>query len=105
AQLLQDLALLQHLVLAAEDAEVLEHRLAELVADLPRALAGGPVEEILQLALGIALERLRHVDRRVRKRPLRSGAAGPAPEGDRLHQRVATEAVRAVHGDARTLAR
>ena len=37
AQLVEDLDLLRHLLLAAEDAEVLEHRGAEVVADLPRA--------------------------------------------------------------------
>src|SRR5581483_232833 len=39
AQLEQDRALAQHLVLAAEDGEVLEHRAAELLADLPRPFA------------------------------------------------------------------
>ena len=50
-----DLALLLHLVLAAEDAEVLVHRLGELVADRPRPLAVLALEELLQLALGVRL--------------------------------------------------
>ena len=48
------LALLLHLLLAAEDAEVHVHRLRELVADLPRPLALVAVEQRLQLALGVA---------------------------------------------------
>src|SRR4029078_10403764 len=39
AELVDDPDLRLHLVRVAEDAEVLEHRLAELVADLPRPLA------------------------------------------------------------------
>src|SRR3954470_16619594 len=39
AQVGEDLELPHHLLLLPEDAEVLEHRLAELVADLPRPLA------------------------------------------------------------------
>src|SRR5262249_17364130 len=38
-ELVDDRTLLEHLLLAAEDAEVLVHRRRELVADLPRALA------------------------------------------------------------------
>src|SRR6266545_5910391 len=39
-----DLLLAEHLLLAPEDPEVLVHRLAELVADLPGPLAVGAVE-------------------------------------------------------------
>ena len=87
-----------------EDAEVLEHRRSELVADLPRALTVFAVEQLPELALRVALRRLGNLDRRVRQRPLGSGPAGAPAERDRLHQRVAAEAVRAVHRDARALA-
>ena len=70
AQALDDPDLLLHLILAAEDAEVLEHRLAELVADLPRALPLRPAEQLLQLALGVARRGLGHRDSRVRERPV-----------------------------------
>src|SRR5215212_5134878 len=53
AEALDDSDLLQHLILPAEDAEVLQHRLPQLVADLPRALAARAAEQLLQLALGI----------------------------------------------------
>src|SRR4051812_33750708 len=51
AQLEQDLALAHHLVLLAEHREVVEHRRPELLADLPRALTGRPVEQRAQLPL------------------------------------------------------
>src|SRR3990172_2167283 len=89
-----DLLLAQHLLLAPEDAEVLEHRGAELVADLVGALALAAVEQLLQLALGVRDDGCRDVDHRVRERPLGRRLAGPAAEGDRLHERVAAEAVR-----------
>src|SRR5262249_14914606 len=55
AEPLHDLALLEHLLLAAEDAEVLVHRLGELVADAPRSLSLVAVEEFGELALGVGL--------------------------------------------------
>src|SRR6476659_10280081 len=79
AQPLHDLALLQHLLLAPEDAEVLVHRLGELVADAPGPLALGTVEQRRQLALRVRLDRGRHVDGRVRERPLRRLASDPLP--------------------------
>src|SRR5512133_138081 len=66
-----DLALSQHLVLAPEDAEVLVHRLRKLVADPPRTLAAIPLEQRLQIALGVRLRGLGHLDDRVRERPVR----------------------------------
>ena len=104
AQAVDDLDLLRHLLLAPEDAEVLEHRLAELVSDLPGPLALRAREQPLQLALGVARRGDRNLDGRMRERPLGGGAPGAAAEGDRLHQRVAAEPVRAVDGDARDLA-
>src|SRR5262249_13998978 len=62
--------LLVHLVLPPEDAEVLVHRLGELVADRPRPLSFAAVEQLLQLALGVGLDRTRNLDRRVRQRPV-----------------------------------
>src|SRR5712691_769402 len=53
AQAGDDLALPLHLILAAEDAEVLVHRRRELVADRPRALAAPTVEQRLQLLVGV----------------------------------------------------
>jgi hypothetical protein len=50
-----ELALLLHLRLAPEDAEVLVHRLRQLVSDRPRTLAVGAVEQRLQLALCVSL--------------------------------------------------
>src|SRR5205085_9837167 len=100
-----DLALLLHLLLAPEDAEVLVHRLGELVADLPRALAVRTIEQLLQLALRVRLRGRRDLDRRVRQRPVRGVRSRTLPVRDRLHQRVAAETVRAVDGDARALAR
>ena len=104
AQPVDDLDLLGHLVLAPEDAEVLQHRLAELVADLPGPLALLAAEQRLQLALGVAGRRLRDGHGRVRERPFRGRPAGAAAERDRLHQRVAAEAVGTVDGDAGDLA-
>src|SRR6185312_16627333 len=69
AQAGDDLALLLHLSLAAEDAEVLVHRRCELVANLPRALAGRALEQLAELPLRIALDGLGHVDRRMPERP------------------------------------
>ena len=102
----EDLDLARHLLLAAEDAEVLEHRVAEVVADLPRPLALAHVEQRLQLALGVA-PRARAEPRPSCATSACSAAARPdaAAERDRLHQRVAAEAVRAVHRHARDLAR
>src|SRR5205814_5264564 len=94
------LALLPHLVFPAEDAEVLVHRLGELVADRPRALALGSVEQAAEVALGVGLDRRGHLDRRVRECPLRGMSTGPLAEGDRLHQGVSAESVCAVDGHA-----
>src|SRR5262245_66582369 len=55
AQPVDDLALPPHLILAPEDAEVLVHRLRQLVADLPRPLALRSVEQLLQLAFRVSL--------------------------------------------------
>src|SRR2546421_646564 len=88
-----DLALARHLLLAAEDAEVLVHGRRQLVADLPGPLAGRAIEEVRQLPFGVALDRLRHLDRRVRERPLGSVPARALPERDRLHKRISAEAV------------
>ena len=93
------------LLLAAEDAEVLEHRRR-------RARRGSSTGARRRSRSSSALSsrsasRSRdsgHLDRRVRERPLGGGAAGAPAERDRLHQRVAAEPVRAVHGDARRLA-
>ena len=57
AQAGDDLPLLLHLLLAPEDAEVVVHRLAELVADLPWPLALGAVEQRPQLPLGVGDDR------------------------------------------------
>src|SRR5581483_5359576 len=84
-ELLEDLDLRGHLVLAAEDAEVLEHGRSQVLADLPRPLALADVEQRLELALGVRLEALGHLDRRVRQRPLGGSAARAPAEGDRLH--------------------
>src|SRR5204862_7595240 len=62
---LDDLPLLSHLLLAAEDTEVLVHRSGQLVADRPGPLSFAAVEQLLQLALGVGLDRRRHFDRRV----------------------------------------
>src|SRR5581483_7525143 len=104
AEALDDLDLVRHLLLTAEDGEVLEHRRPELLPELPGTLAVLALEELLELRLDVPLGRLRHVDGRVRERPLRGGEPGAAAERDRLHERVAAEAVRAVDGDARALA-
>src|SRR5512132_4277135 len=45
AQAGDDLTLSQHLILAPENAEVLMHRLRQLVADFPRTLAAVPLEQ------------------------------------------------------------
>src|SRR5206468_11615620 len=82
SQLEQDLALAHHLVLLAEDGEVVEHGRSELLPNLPRTLAGRPVEQRAQLPLGIALERLRHIDSRVRESPFGGAPARAATEGD-----------------------
>ena len=103
-QALDDLPLLAHLLLAAEDAEVLVHRRGELVPDRPWPFSLAAVEQLLQLTLGVSLDRRWHLDRRVGERPVGSVATDALAEGDRFHQRVATETVRAVHGDARALA-
>ena len=104
AQAADDLALLAHLLLAAEDAEVLVHRRGHLVADAVRALAVGPVEQRLQLALGVGERRLGRRDHGVVPRPVGRRPAGAPAEGDRLHERVAAQAVGAVDGDAGALA-
>src|SRR5690242_2260031 len=59
---LEDFDLLRHPVLRAEDGEVLEHRVAELLAQLPGPLAVLPVEQVANLRLGVPLHRLRHLD-------------------------------------------
>src|SRR5207247_6712148 len=99
-----DLTLLSHLLLAAKDAEVLVHRSGQLVADRPRPLSLAAVEQLPQLALGVGLDRRRHLHRGVRKRPVGSVATDALPEGDRLHQRIAAEAIGAVNGPASALA-
>src|SRR3954451_3527158 len=105
AEALDDLDLVLHLVAVAEDAEVLEHRGAEVVADLERPLAVLHVEHRLDLRLPVALHAVRERHVRLRgERPLGGVAAGAATERNRLHQRVPTQAVRAVHGDAGSLA-
>src|SRR5439155_21261724 len=105
AQFLDDLSLFFHLSRAPEDTEVLVHRLRELVADLPRAPAVGAVEQLLQIAFRVCLRRPGHLDNRVCEGPVRRVATGALAEGDRLHQRVAAEPVRAVDRYARTLSR
>ena len=104
AQAFDDLPLLAHLRLTAEDSEVLVHRLGELVPDRPGPLSLTPVEQLLQLALGISLDGRRNLDRRVGERPVGSVATDPLSVRDRFHQRVAAQAVRAVNGDARAFA-
>ena len=91
-------------MLSAEDAEVLVHRGRELVADAPWALAVRALEQRGQLALGVALDGVRHLDRRVRERPLRRVQPRALAVRDRLHERVPAEPVGAVHGDACALA-
>ena len=105
-ELVDDPDLLLHLVRVAEDAEVLEHRLAELVADLPRPLAVLDGEEAVHPGLGVGARSLGVPVRRrgAAERVLGRVPARASPERDRLHQRVAAEAVRAVDGDARDLA-
>ena len=99
--------LLLHLALAAEDAEVLEHRRAELLADLPRPLAAAvrAREQRVELGSRVGDRRLRHVGVVDEQRRVGCRVPGAPAEGDRLHQRVAAEAVGPVHGDARHLAR
>ena len=65
AERLDELALAAHLVLSAEDAEVLVHRRRELVADRPRPLATVAVEERAQLPLGVDLDGGRDLHGRV----------------------------------------
>ena len=78
AQLADHLDLLLHLLGVPEDAEVLEHRLAELVADLPRPLARSFGRAAPSPTLGVAPRRLGVAGRarvaRARTRP----RAGPA---------------------------
>ena len=81
------------------------HGLGQLVPYYPRPLAFGPLEERCKLALAVCLEGDGNVDGRVRHRPLGGMRADALAVGDRLHQRVATEPVGAVHGDAGRLAR
>jgi hypothetical protein len=103
AELPHDVALGKHQLLAPEDAEVLVHRLGELVADLPWALAVAAVEQLLELALCVRLHRLRHCYGRVGHRPVRRMGADAFPVRDRFHERVAAEPVGAVDGNARRL--
>ena len=70
-----------------------------------RALALVAVEQLLELPLGVGHGRLRGGDRRVGERPVGGGPAGALAVGDRLHERVPAQAVRAVDGDAGALAR
>src|SRR5580765_6989452 len=100
AQAGDDLALPLHLFLAPEDAEVLVHRRRELVADLPRALARLALEQGVELSLGVALDGLGHLDRRVRQRPFSCVPARALAERDGLHQGVPAETVGAVDRDA-----
>src|SRR6476619_6290197 len=86
AQAGDDFLLLEHLLLAAEDAEVLVHRLAELVADLPRPLALLAPQKVPELRLCVRDLAVGNGDGRVRERPLGRVAAGPLAVGDRLHQ-------------------
>ena len=106
-QLADHLDLLLHPLGIPEDAEVLEHRLAELVADLPRPLTGRVVQQPLDPRLGVAPRRLGVAvrARRAREGVLGSVEPGAAAEGDRLHQGVAAQPVRAVDRDAGGLAR
>src|SRR5579862_3264918 len=102
AQVVDNASLLQHLPLAAEDAEVLVHRLRQFVADRPRPLAVTAAEQLGEVALRVTHRRLRHVAPALpvlRRMPPRAPA-----EGDRLHQRVAAEAIRSVNRDAGDLA-
>ena len=101
AEVADDAALLLHLPLAAEDAEVLVHRLGELVADLPGTLAVLSVEQRLQLTLGVRLDSPVTMDSSVRvSAQSAASAAGALAVRDRLHQCVAAETVGAVHRDA-----
>src|SRR5438309_1258577 len=61
-------------------------------------------ERMPEKALRVSLGRFWHLDRRVRERPLGCMTARTFAEGDRLHERVPTETVCTVHGDARHLA-
>src|SRR5438128_1936353 len=103
-QRVHDLPLLLHLLFAAEDAEVPVHRLGELVADRPRPLSLRAVEQAPQLDIGVANRGLRHRRLAAGLRRLGRMPSGALAEGDRLHQRIPTEAVRAVHRDAGDLA-
>src|SRR6185436_2212762 len=76
-----------------------------LIANRPWALALFTVEERLEIALGVAVQRVRNGDCRVRERPLGRSGSRPAAEGDRLHESVSPQPVRAVAGDAGALAR
>ncbi len=104
AEPLDDLELALHPLGVAEDAEVLEHRRTELVADLPRALTLPAIEQGSKIALGVCERRLRGDCVGPHERVLGRGLPGPAPERDRLHERVAAETIRTVNRDACDLA-
>ena len=93
-----------HLLLAPEDAEVLVHRLARAGRGSATAAPLGAVEERLQLALGVASTDAGTSTVVFDERPLGRVTPDPLAVRDRLHERVAAEPVRAVHGDARHLA-
>ena len=61
-------------------------------------------EQLAQLAVGVGHDAVGNGDRRVRERPLGRVPPRALAVRDRLHQRVAAEAVRAVHRHARSLA-
>ena len=81
AQAFQDLELAAHLALFAEDAEVLVHRGAQLVADRARALAFAAIEQLRQLALGVGEGGEVDLGRPgARQRSAGRGAPGPRPK-------------------------
>src|SRR5262249_24679274 len=88
AEVGHDLALLLHLRLAPEDAEVLVHRLGESVANDPRTLAVASLEQRAELTFCVGLRRPGDVDDGVRERPLCGVTARARAGGGRLHQCV-----------------
>src|SRR4029079_8330378 len=95
-EVIDDPDLRLHTIGITEDTEVLEHRLTELVADLPRTLPGIDVEDLLDPRLCTAPCPLPVAVRRGRAavESVLGGVTPRAPaEGDRLHQRVPAEPI------------